>query len=116
VNLLGEAWGCTGLCGYRASAFEARQAALQRTGSPLTSAPPGPRGTSPEPEKHMGGKTMPGWGGASAHGGDAATDEATEATQATDAAHAATSEEQSAQTGQETTTPTAEEPTAPISD
>lgn len=43
---------------------------------------------------------MPGWGGASAHGGDATTHEATEATETTDAAHAATSEE----------------PTPPISD
>ena len=54
---------------------------------------PGPRGTSREPGNHMGGKTMPGRGGASAHGGDATTHEATEATETTGAAHAATSEE-----------------------
>jgi len=59
---------------------------------------------------------MPGRGGASAHGGDATTHEATEAAQTTDAAHAATSEEQTAQTSQEATTPTAQEPTPPISD
>lgn len=59
---------------------------------------------------------MPGWGGGSAYGGDAATDEATEATETTGTAHAATSEAQTAQSSQEAITPTAEEPTPPISD
>ena len=59
---------------------------------------------------------MPGWGGGSAHGGDATTGEVADAAEPTDAAHAAAGDELTMQTSQEARTPTAEEPIPPIRD